>query len=395
LQLRGPGAGDLILWGRTFTTQQDGSTFGQDVPSPGADEVIGSSGGSLVIPGLLNSAAFRSNVIICETAGVDTRVTVQAYAEDGSPVGVPLSSTVKAYATWTITRVFRALFAGVEQASVIVTSAGGGQIVALGSVLDNVTNDPTTVMGKLMQVPAATSTSATASALYLPAVAHAPGLYGTQWRSNLCLFKRGGPALPIDVTIEYIPDGGSVTLPQQKTVTLGNLAMLIKPDVVGWFGVTSGKGTLKITSSSLSAVVASARTYTVNNDGSTYGQGYAAIRDTDSLTDNAATLYLVGLEESARTRSNVGLVNMGEATASVSVSATIPGQAERAFSLALVPGQLIQFTRLLATALGFSGDNANAVVKVKVLGSAGRVLAYASMIDNQSQDAVFVPGRKR
>jgi len=309
-------------------------------------------------------------------------VTVQTYDKNGTPIGAPQVRTLEGFAQWGIQRVLEGT--GIDEGYAVVTSGGGGRVCALGSVVDNHTNDPTTVMGRvagqLCPVPR----------VYLPAVAHAPGAGGTRWRSDMTLYNGG--VSPVTITVEYIPAAGESAGVQVETLTLQPMEMRVEEDVlVSLFGLEeAGMGTLRLTASDLKAVVAYNRIYTLTTGAGTYGQGYMAYGEEEGIELNGGTIYLTGLERSYKFRTNVGVLNVGTESADVLLA-----YESRGYLTSLQPGQLTQVGDIIRGVLGDTSDVSGKTIAVTVVGGTGRVMAYGSVVDNLSQDATFVRGMKR
>ena len=138
---------DLMLQGQT-STPGAGGTFGQSVPASG-------SNGSFVFelrPGSLSpireDSQFRTNLILANAVEKEVLVTVSLFAADGNRLAArdvklpPLGMTQ-------ISRVVRELGVPtpVKDARITLsTSTPGASVTGYASVIDNVTNDPRTLL---------------------------------------------------------------------------------------------------------------------------------------------------------------------------------------------------------------------------------------------------------
>jgi subtilisin-like proprotein convertase family protein len=126
----------------------------------------------LIIPRLENDAEFRSNIGFAETSGSSGVVRVRLL----DPAGVTVISSEEFF----IAPHSHLQFGVVPKATALIASlqviSGGAQISAYGSVIENRTNDP-------IFVPAVRP-PASARGEWAPAIG-APGALGTQWRSEL------------------------------------------------------------------------------------------------------------------------------------------------------------------------------------------------------------------
>jgi len=133
----------LEVMSRTFN-QTEGGTFGQSLPGVPARELI-PAGNSAAVMFLTEDGAFRSNLGLVN--GIDSPITVQweLFAGDGSSLG---TGEVE-LAAWGNVQLNRVLadFAPIEAAYTLVwTPTTGGAFTSYGSVLDEQTSDPTTVL---------------------------------------------------------------------------------------------------------------------------------------------------------------------------------------------------------------------------------------------------------
>jgi len=384
VQLRGDEAAGLVMWARTYSRDSSGASYGQVLTNPRTDEVVSESGGTAVVAGLEDTTAFRSNLFVVEVEGRTTDVEVRFVAESGTEAGQAVSESLDPFATLKLVNVLRALGAAGQRGYVTVTTVGGGEVTAIGSLIDNVTNDAFTVMGRVVENQSATT------ALYNPGAAHLVGHGGTVWQSDLVVLNRGA-ATTIDLA--YYPEGGTAASAASAgtSIPLASGEQRTFHDVVGdTLGVGGGKGTVVVTSDGVAGLVAFMRTYAKAADGSTSGAGYAAYRDAETVTGTDGKLVLVGLEESPRLRTNLGLANVGDAQATIGVSISVPGETPRRLELPLGPGQLRQLDRVLTNSVGFSSGANRALVEITLTAEGGRLLAYASVIDNQSNDPATV-----
>lgn len=141
-------SGSLKIVGETSTPPPNGQgTLGQSVP--------GLTSGSLVTPStsqsliaLRQDAGFRTNAVLMNVSNAAAHVVLQLFGSDASLLG---SSTVDLapFAMTQISGVVTALGApyGTSGAVLVVsTTTPGAQIACYASVIDNVTNDPRTIL---------------------------------------------------------------------------------------------------------------------------------------------------------------------------------------------------------------------------------------------------------
>jgi hypothetical protein len=133
----------LLMFSRTYNESEMG-TFGQAIPGFAADDLI-MSGEKKRILYFTENGEFRSNIGVLNGTGSPMTIMWQRYTEDGSMVDAA-SAGLPAWGNVQLNRVF-AGEAPVEGGYIDVwTETEGGAFMAYGSVLDNLTSDPTTVL---------------------------------------------------------------------------------------------------------------------------------------------------------------------------------------------------------------------------------------------------------
>jgi LysM repeat protein len=141
-----------------------------------------------------------------------------------------------------------------------------------------------------------------------------------------------------------------------------------------------------ITTDAASSLTATARTYNQTTSG-TYGQFIPGVSPQESVGLGDRTLQVLQLESSTRFRTNVGVTETSGQGTTVLVTA-IPSDSKIAASatITLAPNEFRQFS---LDSFGL-GTLYNARVTVKVISGSGKVTAYGSVIDQQTQDPTYV-----
>jgi hypothetical protein len=138
----------LKIVSQTSTPPPNGvGTLGQSVPAQGANDfVTPASPKSLV--GLRDDTAFRTNAFLANATTSSATVTLTLLAGDGSTFGTttltlpPLGMTQVSSVVTTL----GAPFGTTNAVLVVSTTATGAQIATYAAVIDNVTNDPRTIL---------------------------------------------------------------------------------------------------------------------------------------------------------------------------------------------------------------------------------------------------------
>ncbi len=392
------GAGSLEVWapGRLEITSRSynersagddcspGGTLGQSLDGLQVSQGL-AAGQAAWIPQLQEDSAFRTNIGLVNTGSTEATVLVKLYDESGVEVG---SFTVAlAPGQWyQDNRPFanRAGLADLAAGSARVEVLSGSGVVAYGSVVDNVTNDPTTM-------PMVPEDLAGKTESWIPVAVHAPGVNASQWRTTLGLLNPG--TAPATATVRLYA-GGS---PLSATSTVPAGGQLVLDDIAGMLGVDGGGGPLQVTSNV--PLVVTSRTFTrLAADapcfpGGTLGQALTATVPTPVLAagDLATVPHLV---ENTAFRSNLGFANTGTSRATVRVRLFDgTGSQLTTFDLELAPQQWLQENRPFFHRAGQSGLDA-AWASVEILSGDG-LLAYGSVVDNVTNDPTTVVARRR
>ena len=215
-------------------------------------------------------------------------------------------------------------------------------------------------------------------------IAHAPGAAGSNWRSKVALLNRSGGSA--QVTLTYVRSSGP---PLAESVTLADNQLLAWDDVaVTLFGVSAdSSGAIKIDSSQ--PLVVTARTYNASASG-TFGQFLPGVDESDALAYGQGGV-ISQLAKNADFRTNIGFVNLGEASCQVRVTLrSSAGAAVGSQRTVTVPATGWKQDNDIFQAAG-AGNHANAYATVEVLTAGCEVWGYGSVVDNHSGDPTTIP----
>lgn len=369
----------LFAVARTYNEAAAGS-FGQFIPAIAVGDCL-AAGEKGVIPGLKNTSAFRSNVGFLNPGDTSVGVALKLLGSDGAQLGSTRTATIGAGQYWQQDDVFAATGAGqrtLAYAVVEVTTAGG-RVWAYGSVVDNQTGDPTTIPVLIASSPAGGFDTA--------ALAHAPGAVGTAWRSTFTVANPG--AASADLALSFRPyDGGSVVT---RNHTLAAGATVEWADVlVSLFGFASDeqhKGAVHVATDT--PVVLAARTFN-DTSGGTFGQYLPGVSGAACLTSGQVGM-LPMLVKSTAFRSNVGVLNLGDAAVKVSITLFNSSGEERGQPVLLTVGAHAYRQLDDIFAVAGAAPQYLAYAAVHVVTDGGKVWAYGSVIDNTTGDPTTVP----
>jgi hypothetical protein len=142
-----PSASSLVATGRTYTIQSDGGTFGQFIPGVMPSQGIGAGDRPLQILQLEESTNFRSNLGLAELNGAAAHVRITAFVPDSkTSVSTELDLAPNEFRQLGHVLSMFNLGSNVYNARIAVeVTSGSGRVGSYGSVIDNLSLDPTYV----------------------------------------------------------------------------------------------------------------------------------------------------------------------------------------------------------------------------------------------------------
>lgn len=380
IQVRGENANKVELYSRTYTTDEQGLTYGQFIGTPSEEQIIGKNGGKEIVFGLRNDENFRSNLFITELEGIETKVDVKLFSQNGEQIGNLLTKTLEGFSQWQIIDIFNSAGSNNNWAYAEIISYGGGKIYAFGSVIDKKTNDPTTLPGVIPIHSRANEN------LYIPAIVKAPGNYGTNWRTDLVFMNSSSNSLNVELEF-YSKEGGTA---EKSYITLLPFSMGIYLDALKiLFGRDEGFGSVFVKNVNTSNFFVFSRIYNLKSDGSTYGQGTLAFKEEESTSVDDEPIFSMGLEESQKFRTNVGVFEISGESAKVLFTLIFPDGKSMNFSVDINPYQWLQIDGIIKR-VGYDFYTAGVWVVASVINGSGKIVGYASLVDNNSSDAIFI-----
>jgi hypothetical protein len=261
-----------------------------------------------------------------------------------------------------------------------------GAVTAYASVLDNVTTDPLAVM------PVDT-TKISATRYVIPGIADIPA--GQQnFHSDLRLYNGGSTDVPVNLTF-YPGNGfagfGTPVTAEPRTVRAGEVLVLdnVLPTL---FNKSGTGGSILVSTTANTSLVATGRTYTSVENNGTYGQFIPGVTPDEGVGAGERALQILQLEESDQFRSNVGLTELTGNGATVRLTLSLPDSKVTASTeVTLAPNEFRQLRPILG--LNPGRQTYNARLSIEVIGGTGRVTGYGSVIDNESKDPTYVPAQ--
>jgi len=361
---------------RTYNVTANG-TFGQYIPAIPFAQFIDKSG-LISLQQIASSAAYRTNLGLLEGSGNPATVLVSVFGNDGAKLA-EFTQTLAGGQHLQMNGVLAAkgLTDLADGRIEVKLTSSGGKVTAYASVLDNATNDP------LLVAPVSVTTTG-ASKYVLPGIADLNNGIAN-WRSDVRIYNPSSSA--VNATVTFYPLGGGDAV--VKSIAIGpNEVKQLDGALQALFGLTNTGGALHITTPNNAPLVATARTYNQTSNG-TFGQFIPAVTANEAVGKGGRALQILQVEESDRFRSNVGVTEVTGKSAKVEITA-IPPDSKFAVTgtFDFAPNEYRQYSSLLKS-LGL--DNAyNTRVTVRVIDGDGRVSAYASVVDQKTQDPNYV-----
>jgi hypothetical protein len=221
----------------------------------------------------------------------------------------------------------------------------------------------------------------------IPAAASSPGAAGSDWRTQILVVNPTHTALTVQLnyTAAGVPWPGVPLLDEPVVVSAGRSLYLDDPlagsnPTSGMvYAVLDGHGGL-----------VSSRTYNVDSDGSTFGQGIPGLE----LDGSAPARYALPLVHNAPGvfRTNVGIVQTSPGELTVRITAHAPNGVRLGSEIFSSIGAFRQINNIFA-ALGIQDvEVEGAWLEVELVGPAPAYwTCYASVIDSRTDDPTYVP----
>ncbi len=380
----------IVVTSRLYTPSRPAPTTGMFVP--GLDPGRASASTALL---LLSHAASpeggsRTNVGVFNPGPTDQDVAFRFYLPSGEELGafvrgVPAGQAIQVNDA----DIFEALELAGEVPSFYAVLEGDGvsPIQAYAAVIDNQSQDPFFVWGQRGRVTRR-SDAPFHNRVTIPAVASLHGRAGTFFHSDVAVWNASRFTNTVSVRYRCFPGPCSA---DDQTLTLEPLEMRVLPDVVAAFlAAPETGGALEF--DGRFPIVAASRLYTPSHPDPTVGMFVPGLGPGDA----AGTALLTSLSNSADSttgfRTNVGVFNAADTPQTVRLSLYDGlGQLLGETTTTLASREAQQWNDIFRS-LGVPTDFSNAYARVR---GDGRhpLYAYAAVIDNQSQDPIFVPGQ--
>jgi hypothetical protein len=214
--------------------------------------------------------------------------------------------------------------------------------------------------------------------LIIPIVGSGPGAFGTQWRTDLVVTNLEPEPLVIYVTLH----DGTYTFTALNLHAFGTLQV---DDVIGYLGRGNTSGILRVSSGGAQRrFIARAYVYNRGNPAGEFGQGVPAV-PIDALTQEHV---LSGIAGTGGRRTNVGVANPWPTEADVILTMHgADGELLGQVAQSVAPFTVLQINNVFS-AFGVVPEPSPSIR----VHSSVSVYPYASIVRNDTGDAVFVSG---
>jgi len=360
---------------KTSTASGEG-TFGQYVPSVDV-QYPGFFGNTLIQ--LSQNDEFRTNLGLVNQLGTTLEVTAYVYGADSVQIATA-AYTVEPFGHLQINGFIADLTdQPIDDGYVRLVGGSGSGFLAYASVVDNLTGDPSFIL------PAEAGHET--NPLWIPAVANVPGRNGTLWRTDLEICANNGA---VTYRIELFKSDQASIKPPSETFDLSVHHCARYSDVVHSVFGESTTGALRLVPE-IGQITAGSRTCTRRADGGTYGQFVGAVRDRDVGTF-FQRVRILQLHQSADFdsgfRTNIGLLSTSDDT--IEITMELRSATDEILQTTEIELQPFEHRQLNQPFIGI-GDQGieNATVIFTSSYSDTGYIAYASVVDNITGDAVF------
>jgi hypothetical protein len=199
-------------------------------------------------------------------------------------------------------------------------------------------------------------------------------------------------SIPQTVALSYFPGFGATRPPDVHLTLNPGEVKAIDNVIPALWQLTATGGAVAIDAPGNASLVVTARTFSRNEDGGTFGQFIPGVTAADGVGLGERALEVLQLEQSDQYRTNLGLVEVTGNPVTVEIVGQTPGKLS-ARTEATLTGNEFRQIGLIFQQLGFTGASYTGRISVKVIGGNGRVAAYGSVVDNRTIDPTYVPAQ--
>ncbi|HYK01732.1 MAG TPA: matrixin family metalloprotease [Thermoanaerobaculia bacterium] len=372
---------------RTYAVTPRG-TLGQYIPALGLDKFVGDinqdSLGKISLQQIANSEKYRTNLGFVEGSGQTAQFRVRLLDANNN-VLKEIDRTIQPYGHEQAG--LSAYFGNVQvddgRVEMFVLTPGG-KVTTYASVVDNKTTDP------LLVFPTQAERSQTKTYV-VPGVAELEN-GASNFHTDMRIFNASQQA--VTVSLNYYAQGNPTAVPATETITIeGGHVKALDNILPSLWNLTATGGAVTVTADRDASLVLTARTYSRDPEGGTYGQFIPGVTSADAVgVNDSRAIELLQLEDTPQYRTNIGFVEVTGKPVLVEVRAESPqSKVSHVVHVQLRANEFIQ--QRLFPAMGFSNNVYNGRVTIRAIGGEGKVAAYGSVVDNDTVDPTYVPAQ--
>lgn len=221
----------------------------------------------------------------------------------------------------------------------------------------------------------------------IPTAARAAGRYGSFFLTDLRVFNADA-ASPAAVRLYHVPAGqDGRERSQVLDLILPPLGTRVLDDVLGDGFRTSGSGPVHVEAPA--SVACFSRTRSTGAGGGSFGVGVGSVSSASATTRTGPPLHLVLPFGEPGSRVNVGLTELSGEEAVVEVIVRDARGARRGSATRTLPALSAVAVNDVYASIGAAAASTDRF-EARVIGGDGRVAAFATAVDNVTNDGVFV-----
>ncbi len=372
--------GNVLVDSRLYTPSRPAPTVGMYVPGLSAAEAYAEA----VVTSLSFSAnlstGFRANVGVYNGNDVAQTVTFTLFNPQGVQIG-QTSQLVPARTPLQINNIasFVGITTDVPSFYVVVRGDGTSKNYVYAAVLDNQSQD-------LIFVKGANNAAVPSGTVTLPAAASLHGAPPTFFHSDVSVFNPSATQ-SATVTARYRCFTGACGNAVQ-TFTVPPRQLRVFDDIVGTlFGAPETGGAVEFTGN----VLVDSRLYTPSRPAPTVGMYVPGLSAAEAYAEAVVTSLSFSANLSTGFRANVGVYNGNDVAQTVTFTLFNPQGVQIGQTSQLVPARTPLQINNIASFVGITTDVPSFYVVVRGDGTSKNYV-YAAVLDNQSQDLIFVKG---
>ena len=374
--------GPVLAESRIYSPVKPAPSTGADVSGLSADRAYAESILLSLSRSADSSTGFRTNAGVYNPSPDALTVAFTVHRPDGTEIGA-VTRAVGGKSAIQVNDVFNAagITGDVADAYAIVKADGIHELFAYATVIDNQSQDTVFVNGRNARgVEPDVSTVAASASIH--------GVGSAFFHSDLRVFNPSRDKA-VQVLASFRCYVGPCPQTLERTFTVAPREMKVLNDVDGTlFGAPETAGAIEVSGN----VLVDSRIYTPNRPEPTSGTGIPGQARVEATTEAALLALSHSADQSLGFRTNLGIFNPGPFDLPVTISLRRPDGSEMGKVTRTVPPRTsVQVNDVFRTA-GLSQDVANAWALVTANGR-DTFFAYATVIDNRTQDSVFVRGR--